>query len=210
MTAQEILDDINLRLPNKFAVNDKIRWMNNCVKKYWQYLASTELYTFNTTDDQAFYEYADNMVPEKIQKLEVASSAGSTSFMEYDYAGINDDLSGGKWLNTPTSDGMMLQLYPAPSTTVEVKIRYETIPTEVSNSSDTVDIPDEYADLIKFNVMKVIAQSGNAPDVDLSNNYDMEERDEFRRLRMDYYKKKQRLPRQTKTYKDHFWNGWGR
>jgi hypothetical protein len=207
MTVQEILSDIELRLPNKFAVSNKIGWINSAVRKYWRWIPSTSLYTFNTTDDQAYYSYQTGMEPDRIQKLEVASSASSTSYSEYTFAGQKDALEGSRWLNEATTDGMMLRIYPTPSTTVEVKVFYEAQPAAVSQSSDTLGVSDEGIDLIKYNVMKVIAQAGSAPDIDMANNYDQEERDELKRIKMDYYKKKQRLPKQTKTYTNSFWKG---
>jgi hypothetical protein len=207
MTVQEILSDIDLRLPNKFAISNKIGWINSGLKRYGQWIPSTALHTFNTTDDQAYYSYTTGMDPDRIQKIEIASSASSTSYNEYTFAGQNDALEGARWLNEATTNGMMLRIYPTPSTTVEVKIFYEAQPAAVSQSSDTLGVSDEGIDLIKYNVMKVIAQAGSAPDIDMANNYDQEERDELKRIKMNYYKKKQRLPKQTKTYTNSFWKG---
>jgi hypothetical protein len=207
MTAQELLNDIDLRLPNKFATANKIGWINSCLKRYEKWFTSTSLYPFNTTDGEAYYDYPTGMEPERIQKLEIASSASSTTYSEYSKAGMNDDLSGLQWFNEATTDGMQLRIYPTPSTTVEVKVYYEAAPTAVANSSDTLDIADELTDLLKYNVMKTIAQSGAAPDIDLANDYWEEEKEEFRNIKMNYYHKKQKLPKQTKTYKRVYWSG---
>ena len=40
-TFSQILNDIDLRLPNAVASSDKIRWLNNTVSEVWKWVSST-------------------------------------------------------------------------------------------------------------------------------------------------------------------------
>jgi hypothetical protein len=55
--------------------------------------------------------------------------------------------------------------------------------------------------------MKVIAQSGNNPDVELANNYQQEEAEIMKKIVMDYHKRKFRKPRDTYRRSESWWKG---
>ena len=44
-------------------------------------------------------------------------------------------------------------------------------PQMVTNLDDYIEIDDNYIDLVKYNVMSIIAMSGHNPDVELANEY---------------------------------------
>ena len=57
-TVQQILDDIKSRLPYStasFPDSRVIEWINQCQNEVWRYMASTEIYEFNTVGGQALY-----------------------------------------------------------------------------------------------------------------------------------------------------------
>ena len=41
----------------------------------------------------------------------------------------------------------------------------------VTSRDDFIELDDNYIDLVKFNVMSIIAMSGHNPDVELANEY---------------------------------------
>ena len=41
----------------------------------------------------------------------------------------------------------------------------------ITSEDDTIELNDNYIDLVKYNVMSIIAMSGHNPDVELANEY---------------------------------------
>ena len=209
-TLQQLLDDIDARLPNTFTATQKITWMNDCVGEVWRYMASTKLHTTVTVSSQANYELPTGIEFDKIKRVEVANSTAGETFNEYTYKGDDDTKTDYSYLKNVTTDGTRLQLYPTPDTAdYPIKIKYEAKPTVLSTNtlSTGVQINSEYQDILKFRAMKVIAQSGNSPDVELANNYFMEELEILRKIRTDYYKRKQKLPKSRFDYRQNWYKG---
>ena len=44
-------------------------------------------------------------------------------------------------------------------------------PQMVTSMDDYIEIDDNYVDLVKYNVMSIIAMSGHNPDIELANEY---------------------------------------
>lgn len=208
-TVRQLLTDIDDRMPNTFTQTQKVRWMNDFQNQIWRWMASTELYEFYTIASQAVYTLNDNIRFDKIQSVQISASTvidGTEDYVQYNYAGYDDNLTGQQYYDSLDNMG----IYPTPDTTNKlVKIFYESYPTQLStNTLDTeVDLNPEYQDVLKFRAMKVMAQSGNAPDIELANNYQREEEEIVKQIRMDYYKKKQRNPKQQWSYKKGWWKG---
>ena len=213
-TVQQILDDVRMRLPastNTFTDGKIIEWFNTCQGEIWRYMASTELYEFDTIASQSLYNLPSNCAFDMIKSVQISNSTvidGTEGYATYNYAGPDDELSGNKYYDALGQIG----IYPKPSTSgtgYSVKITYEASPIQLStNTLATVpSINTEYQDILKFRAMKNIAQSGNAPDVELANNYQREEDSLFNKIKMDYYKRKQRIPRSTWSYKSGWWKG---
>ena len=213
-TVQQILDDIKSRLPYStvsFPDSRVIDWMNQCQNEVWRYMASTELYEFNTIASQALYNLPSNCAFDMIKSVQVSNSTiidGTEGYTTYSYVGPDDELSGNKYYDALGQVG----IYPKPSTSgtgYSVKITYEASPTQLGTGTLNIvpSINAEYQDILKFRAMKNIAQSGNAPDVELANNYQREEDSLFNKIKMDYYKRKQRIPRSTWSYKSGWWKG---
>lgn len=214
-TVQQILNDVKIRLPystDSFTDGTLTGWMNELQNQIWRYCASTEQYTFDTIAGQALYTISDDMKFDKIKSVQISDSTtidGTEGYNLYTYAGVDDDLDDAQWYKALGQIG----IYPTPSTAdgagYRVKITYEPAPTALSTDTLTAepDINDEYHDIFKYRLMKVIAQSGNAPDVELANNFQREENDMMKMIRHDYYKRKQKLPRTQFSYKQNWWNG---
>ena len=213
-SVQQLLSDIRTRLPSStatFTDGMVIGWMNDIQQEIWRYMASTELYEFDTIASQSLYNLPSNCAFDMIKSVQISNSTvidGTEGYATYNYAGPDDELSGNKYYDALGQIG----IYPKPSTSgtgYSVKITYEASPIQLStNTLATVpSINTEYQDILKFRAMKNIAQSGNAPDVELANNYQREEDSLFNKIKMDYYKRKQRIPRSTWSYKSGWWKG---
>ena len=214
-SVSQLLSDIRTRLPastDTFTDGVVIGWMNDMQNEIWRYMASTEVYEFDTIAGQALYTLPSDCAFDMIKSVQVSNSTtidGEEGYTTYEYAGSDDELKGSQYYDALNNIG----LYPEPSSDdgagYSVKMTYEASPTQLSTNTLTTipSINTEYHDILKFRVMKNIAQSGNAPDVELANNYQREEDAIMRKIGIDYYKRKQKLPRKTWNYQDGWWKG---
>lgn len=213
-TVSQLLTDIQTRLPystNSFTDGTVIGWMNDTQQTIWRYLASTDIYEFDTVGGQAIYTYASDMKPDKIKSVQKSNSTvidGAEEYITLTYCGPDDELSGNQWYDAEGGIG----IYPTPTTDeggYSIKITYEPAPVALStNTLSTVpSINVEYQDILKWRVCRDIAASGQHPDVDLANNYAAMYNALFDRIRMDYEKRKARLPRSRWDYGAKWWTG---
>jgi hypothetical protein len=170
------------------------------------------MYEFDTIAGQAIYSLPSDCKPDMIKSIQVSNSTvidGTETYTTYDYAGPDDELTGYQWYNALDNIG----LYPVPSSDsgggYNVKITYEKSPTQLStNTLSTVpDINTEYQDILKWRVLRDIAASGDAPDVELANNYQRNYDEISHKIRQDYYKRKAKNPKTRWSYKDGWWQG---
>lgn len=211
-TVQQLLDDIDSRLPNAISQSRKITWMNDTQNEIWRYMASTEVYEITTIGGQALYTLASDVATDMIKNVQVSNSTvidGTEGYGSYDYAGPNDELTGQQWYDALGQIG----IYPAPTTDesgYNIKVTYEASPTQLSTGT-LATVPDvnvEYQDILKWRVLRDIARSGSAPDVELANNYQADYDEILRRVRMDFYKRKLRNPQGPQwSYQRGWWNG---
>jgi len=211
-TLQQLLDDIDTRLVNTFTATQKISWINSHQLEIWRYLASTELYEFDTVAGQSIYAMASDMRIDMIKSVLVSNSTtidGTEGYTTYEYAGPDDEFDGSAYYDALGSLG----IYPVPSTATgtgyNVKVSYEPSPVALSTNTLTTvpSINVEYQDILKFRTMKIIAQSGNNPDVELANNYQREEDSIMKKIIMNYNKGKFKKPRNTYRRSEAWWKG---
>lgn len=211
-SVQQLLSEIDSRLPNTFTPTDKISWMNDMQNEIWRYMASTEPHEIDTIAGQPFYPMASDMKFDMIKAVLVSNSTvidGTEGYAPYEYAGPDDAFSGNNYYDAVGCLG----IYPVPSSDTgggyNIKVFYEPSPVQLSTDTLTTipSINSEYQDILKFRCMKVIAQSGNNPDVELANNYQREEDAIMKKIKTDYYKRKARKPRDTYRRSEGWWNG---
>lgn len=214
-TVQQLLSDVRTRLPSStetFTDGIIIGWFNDCQNEIWRYLASTELYEFDTIAGQALYNLPSDCAVDMIKSVQVSNSTtidGTETYTTYEYTGPDDDLSGNQWYDALGQMG----IYPTPSTATgsgyNVKLTYEASPVQLStNTLSTVpSINTEFQDILKFRALRDIARSGNAPDVELANNYQADYDEIMKRIWLNYYKRKAKNPRQTWSHKEGWYSG---
>lgn len=211
-TVQQLLDEIDIRLPNTFTATQKITFMNTFQNEIWRYMASTDLFEFDTIAGQGIYSLASDMHIDMVKSVLISNSTvidGKEGYNTYKFAGLDDDLNSNSFYDALGSLG----IYPVPSSDngggFNVKVSYEPSPTQLSTNTLTTvpSINVEYQDILKYRTMKVIAQSGNNPDVELANNYQQEEAEIMKKIVMDYHKRKFRKPRDTYRRSESWWKG---
>jgi len=213
-TVQQLLTDIRTRLPAStatFTDGVVIGWMNDTQQEIYRYMASTELYEFDTIASQAIYTLPSNCAFDMIKSVQVSDSTvidGTETYTTYEYAGPDDELTGNQYYDALGQIG----LYPAPTSDgagYNVKLTYEASPTQLStNTLSTVpDINVEYQDILKWRALRDMAGSGNNPDMALAAYYQGLYNDIYRRIKTDYFKRKHRKPKETWDYRSGWWQG---
>ena len=65
----------------------------------------------------------------------------------------------------------LLGLYPCPKDVRKIDVYYWKKPKMVTSETDYIELNDNYIDMVKYNVMSIIAMSGHNPDIELANEY---------------------------------------
>lgn len=210
-TIQQVLNDINLRLPNTIPTTDKINWINDCVREIWRFMASTKLHTTTLTADQAIYAMSTDMAFDKIKSVLVGDSTVQTStvnYTPYKLVGSDDELIGNNYFDALGGIGV----YPVPTTDdagKPIKIIYEAIApiATTTNLSSVLQINPEYQGVVKSNLWKNIARTGNNPDIELGNDYEADEKEYMHKIRHDYYQRKAKSSKSKFDRRENWWKG---
>ena len=62
-------------------------------------------------------------------------------------------------------------IYPVPKDVRKVDVYYMKKPKMITSEDDYIELDDNYIDLVKYNVMSIIAMSGHNPDIEIANEY---------------------------------------
>jgi len=214
-SVQQLLNDVRTRLPAStatFTDGVVIGWMNDTQNEIWRYMASTEVYEFDTIAGQALYNMASDMAVDMVKSLQISNSTtidGTETYTTYGYAGPDDTLAGNKYYDALGQVG----LYPVPSSDTgagyNVKVAYESSPVQLStNTLSTIpSINDEYQDILKWRSLRDIAGSGNNPDSNLVLYYQGLYDRIYKKIKTDYYKRKAANPRGTYPRSEGWYSG---
>lgn len=174
-TVKQVLDDIQVRLPHEYSYDSLFQWINETMKKIYKDLAIQEQYSFKTRAGQELYVLPSDCSIDMIDHVTKSEKARSQN-NPYDWGGFEELKS---YLpNEPMNvqgyfDGRegTIGLYPVPTDIRKVDIYYLKKPKMVTSEDDYIELDDNYIDLVKFNVMSIIAMSGYNPDIELANEY---------------------------------------
>lgn len=174
-TVKQVLDDIQVRLPHEYSEDSLFLWINETMKKIYKDLAIQEQYSFVTRAGQELYVLPEDCSIDMIDHVTKSSEARSQD-NPYNWGNFNElrsYLPNEKMHEEGYYDGRegSIGLYPVPQDVRKIDIYYRKKPQMVTKQEDFIQLDDNYIDLVKFNVMSIIAMSGRNPDVELANEY---------------------------------------
>ena len=174
-TVRQVLDDIQVRLPHTYTQNSLFLWINETMKKIYKDLAIQDYYSFTTAVGQELYVLPEDCSIDMINSITISDKARD-QYNPYDWGGFNELKSyvpNEKMTDPGYYDGRegLIGIYPVPQDVRKVDIFYMKKPKMVTSLDDYIELDDNYIDLVKYNVMSIIAMSGHNPDIELANEY---------------------------------------
>ena len=174
-TVKQLLDDIQVRLPHTYNQGSLFLWINETMKKIYKDLSSQEYYSFTTSKEQELYTLPEDCTVDMINSVTISEKARDKNNPN-DWGNFRELKSylPNEKMNVPSYyDGRegSIGIYPVPQDVRKVDIFYMKKPKMVTSEDDFIELDDNYIDLVKYNVMSIIAMSGHNPDVELANEY---------------------------------------
>lgn len=174
-TVKQVLDDIQVRLPHEYSQDTLFLWINETMKKIYKDLAIQSQYSFTTRNGQELYSLPEDCSIDMISYVTKSNKARNQD-NPYDWGGfkqLKSYLPEENMIEEGYYDGRegLLGLYPCPSDVRKIDVYYWKKPKMVTKETDYIELNDNYIDLVKYNVMSIIAMSGHNPDIELTNEY---------------------------------------
>ena len=204
-TVGQVLDDIQVRLPHEYTVNTLYLWINETMKKIYKDLAIQDTYSFVTTPGKHLYSLPENCSIDMIESVTKSIKARNKDnpYDWGDYIAIKSYLPDEYMNEDGYYDGRngAIGLFPVPSDTKKIDIYYRKKPKMVTTRDDYIELDDNYVDLVKYNVLSIIAMSGHNPDIEVANEYILLYNNLVQRANENKNEQQQRYPliRNTKT-----------
>lgn len=174
-TVGQVIDDIQVRLPHDYTDERLMLWINETMKKIYKDLAIQEQYAFTTRENQELYVLPEDCSIDMINSVTMSTKARTPENM-YDWGNFEELRSYLPEENMTVKgyyDGRegTIGIYPVPTDVRKIFIYYLKKPKMVTKLEDYIELDDNYVDLVKYNVMSIIAMSGHNPDTELANEY---------------------------------------
>ena len=174
-TVRQVLDDIQVRLPHTYKQDSLFLWINETMKKIYKDLAIQDYYSFTTAVGQELYVLPEDCSIDMINSITISDKARD-QYNPYDWGGFNELKSyvpNEKMSDPGYYDGRegLIGIYPVPQDVRKVDIFYMKKPQMITSLDNYIELDDNYIDLVKYNVMSIIAMSGHNPDIELANEY---------------------------------------
>lgn len=174
-TVRQVLEDIQKRLPHTYDESSLFLWINETMKKIYKDLAIQEYYSFTTNKGQGIYSLPEDCSIDMINSVTISEKEKNKS-NPYDWGSFKEIRSylPNEQMNEPGYyDGREggIGIFPVPQDIRKIDIFYMKKPQMVTSLDDYIEIDDNFVDLVKYNVMSIIAMSGHNPDIELANEY---------------------------------------
>ena len=174
-TAKQVLDDIQVRLPHEYSQKTLFLWINEKKKKIYRDMAIQSQYSFITSAGEELYSLPEDCSIDMISHV-TRSNNPRNQENPYNWGGFTElrsYLPNEKMSEEGYYDGRegLLGLYPCPKDVRKIDVYYWKKPDMITKETDFIQLNDNFIDLVKYNVMSIIAMSGHNPDVELANEY---------------------------------------
>lgn len=174
-TVRQILDDVQIRLPHSYDESSLFLWINETMKQIYKDLAIQSQYSFTTRNGQEQYVLPEDCSIDMINSVTISEKARNQN-NPYDWGNFKEIISylpNDKMDSPGYYDGRegTIGIFPTPTDTRKVDIYYMKKPQMVTSEDDYIELDDNYIDLVKYNLMTIIALSGHNPDIELANEY---------------------------------------
>ena len=174
-TVKQVLADIQVRLPHTYNQESLFLWINETMKKIYKDLSLQEYYSFTTSKEQELYSLPEDCSVDMINSITISDKARDQNNPN-DWGKFRELKSylPNEKMNVPGYyDGRegSVGIYPVPQDVRKVDVFYMKKPKMITSEDDFIELDDNYIDLVKYNVMSIIAMSGHNPDVELANEY---------------------------------------
>ena len=204
-TVKQVLDDIQVRLPHVYSQDSLFLWINETMKKIYKDLALQDYYSFTTASGQELYSLPEDCSIDMINSVTISEKARD-QHNPYDWGYFNElksYVSNERMTDPGYYDGRegLIGIYPVPKDVRKVDIFYMKKPKMVTSLDDYIELDDNYIDLVKYNVMSIIAMSGHNPDVELANEYILLYNNLVQRANENKNEQQQRYPVIRNMYK---------
>lgn len=205
-TVRQVLDDIQIRLPHIYTQDSLFLWINETMKKIYKDLAIQDYYSFTTSANQELYVLPEDCSIDMINSVTISDKARD-QYNPYDWGGFKELKSYMPNEKMTTNQGYydgregLIGIYPVPKDVRKVDIFYRKKPKMVTSLDDYIELDDNYIDLVKYNVMSIIAMSGHNPDIELANEYILLYNNLVQRANENKNEQQQRYPVIRNMYK---------
>lgn len=174
-TVRQILDDVKIRLPHSYDEPSLFLWINETMKQIYKDLAIQSQYSFTTRNGQEQYVLPEDCSIDMINSVTISEKARDQN-NPYDWGNFKEIISylpNDKMNGPGYYDGRegTIGIFPTPTDTRKVDIYYMKKPQMITSEDDYIELDDNYIDLVKYNLMTIIALSGHNPDIELANEY---------------------------------------
>lgn len=174
-TVKQVLDDIKVRLPHTYTNESLFLWTNETMKKIYKDLAIQNQYTFTTSPDRDLYSLPGDCSIDLINSVTISEKARNQDnpYSWGNFRELKSYLPQEKMTVPGYYDGRegLVGIYPTPKDIRKVDVYYMKKPKMITSEDDYIELDDNYIDLVKYNVMSIIAMSGHNPDTELANEY---------------------------------------
>ena len=145
------------------------------MKKIYKDIALEDCYSFLTSPEQDIYSLPDNCSVDMITSVTISSNDSSKSNKEGwgDFKELRSYIPDERMTIAGYFDGTegTIGIYPIPQEIKKVFVYYLKKPKMITSEDDYIEVDDNFIDLVKYNVMSIIAMNGYNPDIELANEY---------------------------------------
>jgi hypothetical protein len=214
-TVQEILDWVERKYPNHGESDENlIKDLNDIHKEVFTDILrlknEREIWSFQTVEDLPTYDLADDCTIDLIISVKVSKitdPAKPEDYEDYQYAGINDDISCGRYyfdggVNPDTGVNMIGLVKDGDiisTADLEVRVYYNKRPNELTAATDIPNLNPDYHTLLKYALVSAVASQGNNPDTEIADFYQRKFEERLEKIKEDISKRYIKTPNQPNS-----------